>query len=134
MKTLSLRMSVTLPAGPEMVFTALSKAWSIARWSGQKGSVSSVPGGRFEMFDRWVRGKVLEFKRGKVLAYSWLSGDWPEGAPESIVRYTFAPVKGGTRVNLVHTGFPNDEQRKSPRSGWKEFVFKPLNEYLAQTH
>ncbi len=134
MRTLSLRISVTLPAGPETVFAALTKASSIARWRGQKGSVSSAPGGRVEMFDRWVRGKVLEYKQGKVLAYSWLPGDWLEGAPESIVRYTFVPVKGGTRVTLVHTGFPNAEQRKSHRSGWKEFVFKPLKEYLTQSH
>ena len=134
MRTLPLRISVTLPADPETVFSALTKASSIARWSGQKGSVSSVPGGRFEMFDRWVSGKVLEIKPGKVLAYSWLPGDWPEGAPESIVRIALARVKGGTRVTLVHTGFPNAEQQKSHKSGWKEFVFKPLKEYLAQSH
>jgi uncharacterized protein YndB with AHSA1/START domain len=126
-----IKLSVLLPASPAKVFAALTDGRAISKWSGQKGKVQARVGGRFEMFDGWVKGKVVDFKRGKSLAYTWLPGDWPDGAPESVVRYTLSPAKGGTKMGLLHSNFPNEAQRKSHSSGWIEFFFEPLKEYLS---
>jgi uncharacterized protein YndB with AHSA1/START domain len=131
MKSSSFKLTVTIKAKPKDVFAALTDSKQIAKWSGQKGKVAPKVGGKFGMFDGWVKGTVVEFKPGKSLAYSWLPGDWPEGAEESIVRYSFSPVKSGTEVVLEHSNFPNESQKKSHKSGWKDFVFDPIKAHFS---
>jgi uncharacterized protein YndB with AHSA1/START domain len=131
MKTLSFKLAVTIAAKPGEVFAALTDSKLIARWCGQKGSVSSKVGGKFQMFDGWVSGRVLEFKPGKSLIYTWHPGDWPEFEEESVVKYTFSTSGKGTKIVLEHANFPNETEKKNTRSGWKEFVFDPLKKHFS---
>jgi uncharacterized protein YndB with AHSA1/START domain len=131
MKSSSFKLSFSVAAKPEEVFTALTDAKLIAQWSGQKGKVASKVGGKFEMFDGWVRGRVLEFIPSRSLSYTWLPGDWPEEAEESVVKYRLTSAKKGTKVVLEHSNFPNEAQKKSHKSGWKEFVFDPLKDHFS---
>jgi uncharacterized protein YndB with AHSA1/START domain len=131
MKLSSFKLTVSIAAKPKDVFAALTEAKQIAQWSGQKGKVSPKAGGKFEMFDGWVKGKVLEFKPGKSLVYTWLPGDWPAYAEESVVKFTFALSGKGTKIILEHSNFPNATEKKNHRSGWKEFVFDPLKRYFS---
>jgi len=131
MKTSSIKLTVTIPAKPDEVFAALTDSKLIARWCGQKGTVSSKVGGKFEMFDGWVKGKVLESKPGKTLSYTWLPGDWQESDEESVVKYTFAPSGKGTKIVLEHSHFPNETEKKNHKSGWKEFVLDPLKSHFS---
>jgi uncharacterized protein YndB with AHSA1/START domain len=130
MKTPSIEMHVTLKETPAAVFAALTESRIISKWSGQKGSVAPKVGGKFEMFDGWVSGKVLAFKPGVKLAYTWLPTDWPEHTEASTVKYEFETARGGTRITLTHTGFPNAQQMKEHEAGWTENVFDPLKEYF----
>jgi uncharacterized protein YndB with AHSA1/START domain len=132
MRTLRLRLAATIAAKPDVVFAALTDAKAIGLWSGQKGKVATKVGGAFEMFDGWVKGRVLEFKPGKTLSYTWHTEDWTADTQDSIVRYTFTPVKAGTKIILEHTRFPNEDEMKSHKSGWKENVFDPLKEHFSR--
>ncbi len=127
----SLSMTVTLNAKPDEVFQALTNGKAIQQWSGQSGKVEAKVGGRFEMFDGWVKGLVLAHNKGKILAYTWLPEDWSEGAKASIVRFSFSRAKSGTKVVLKHSGFPDEQQKREHRDGWTEHVFNPLKEYFA---
>ena len=120
-----------IPAKPAEVFAALTDSKQIATWCGQKGSVSTKVGGKFEMFDGWVKGKVLESKPGKSLTHTWNPSDWPVVEQESLVKYTFTPSGKGTKVVLEHSNFPNEKEKNNTRSGWKEFVFDPLRSYFS---
>jgi uncharacterized protein YndB with AHSA1/START domain len=131
MKSSSFKISFSLAARPAEVFSALTDARQIAKWSGQKGKVTGKVGGKFEMFEGWVTGKVLVFKPGKSLSYTWVPGDWPKGSPESKVKYNLSASKSGTKVVLEHSGFPNAEQKKDHKSGWKEFVIDPLKNHFS---
>ena len=131
MKALRVKLAVTIAATPDEVFAALTDAKSIAQWSGQKGKVASKIGGAFELFDGWVKGKVLEFKPGKSLIYTWLPGDWPEFQEESVVKYTFTATGKGTKIVLQHSNFPNETEKKNHKKGWKEFVFDPLKRHFS---
>jgi len=130
MKTSSFRLTVTIGGKPAEVFAALTDPKLIARWCGQKGTVASKKGGRFEMFDGWVKGKVLEFKPGKSLSYTWLPTDWPEFHELSVVKYTFTSSAKGTKVVLERSNFPTETEKRNTKSGWKEFVFDPLKSYF----
>jgi uncharacterized protein YndB with AHSA1/START domain len=131
MRTLSFKLTVTIGAKPKDVFAALTDAKLISTWCGQKGSVSPKVGRKFQMFDGWVSGKVLEFKPGKSLIYTWLPSDWPVFEEESVVKYTFSASGKGTKIVLEHANFPNETEKKNTRSGWKEFVFDPLRKYFS---
>lgn len=130
MKSSSFKLQIELPAPPTKVFDALTNARLISQWCGQQGKVDPKVGGKFEMFDGWVTGKVVEFKPWKALAYTWLPGDWPDGAEPSVVKYTFAATKKGTKLSLEHSHFPNETEKKNHKSGWTEYVFNPLKEFF----
>jgi len=123
-------MSVTVNAKPSEVFQALTDSRTIQQWSGQRGKVEAKIGGRFEMFDGWVKGKVLAYRKGKVLSYTWLPDDWDKETDPSIVRYVFHSATAGTRIVLKHSGFPDAQARKEYCEGWTEHVFKPLKEFF----
>jgi uncharacterized protein YndB with AHSA1/START domain len=131
MKALRLKIATTVAAKPDAVFAALTDAKIIGLWSGQKGRVASKIGGPFDMFDGWVKGKVLEFKPGKSLAYTWHTEDWTADTEPSVVRYTFVPVNEGTKIVLEHSNFPNEGEMKNHKSGWKENVFDPLKNHFS---
>lgn len=126
-----IKIVMTIPAPPRKVFAALTEAKTIRLWSEQGGKIQPKVGGKFEMFDGWVKGTVLEYKPGKALAYTWHPGDW-DGTVKSTVRYTFTATKSGTKVTLTHSGFPNEHERKNHYYGWYEFVFEPLKSYFRQ--
>ena len=81
------------------------------------------------MFDGWVKGEVLKTSADE-LAYTWIAGDWPEGTQPSEVHYTLKSDEGGTKVILKQTGFPNEKERDSHKSGWTDFFFDPLEDFI----
>ncbi|MEK7631662.1 MAG: SRPBCC domain-containing protein [Patescibacteria group bacterium] len=131
MKKYSFTLIRTFNASPKDVFDALTNSKALAEWSGE-GSVSKKVGGLFTMFDGWVEGKVLTYKPGKELAYTWKTSEWPEAWATSEVRYAFTAVKNTTKITLIHSNLPNAKEAKDHKTGWVEHVFEPLEKYLAK--
>lgn len=129
-KSRPISMKVTVNAKPAEVFKALTDSRSIFRWSGQRAKVERTIGGAFEMFDGWVKGKVLAYQAGKVLSYTWHPIDWSKETEPSIVKYKFSASGNSTKVLLTHTGLPDETSRKEHQGGWKEHVFDPLKQFF----
>ncbi len=123
-------MSVSIKAKPSEVFHALTDSKTILKWSGQRGKAEAKIGGKFELFDGWVKGKVLAFQKAKKLSYTWHPEDWDETAEASIVRYTFSATKDGTKIVLKHSGFPDEQAKKEHQGGWTKHVFAPLKGFF----
>lgn len=123
-------MSVTINAGRDDVFMALTDSDLIKKWSGEEAIVGRTVGGEFAMFNRWVTGRILDFKPPRLVSFSWLVSEWPEGSSESHVTIVLEEQEKGTVVTLTHRGFPNAEEAESHRTGWMEQVFDPLKKYL----
>ena len=130
--TYRLSLSRTISADPARVFRALTSSREIRRWSGQPGSVQAKIGGKFSFFGGWVTGTVLAYQAPRVLSYTWLTSEWPDGALPSIVTFRLARAKGGTRVTLVHKGLPNARERKEHKGGWDEFFFDLLEKMMKE--
>ena len=130
MKPLAIKASVVLKAKPDEIFEVLTNSKKILEWSGQKGVVQQAIGGKFEMFDGWVKGTVLGFERGKLLVVTWKPEEWDKNSTSSIVTYRFTEMKDGTKISITHTGFPNSKEAQSHKEGWPQFVFEPLKTYL----
>jgi activator of HSP90 ATPase len=133
MKAQSFTISASFPCSSEAVFTALTNARQISAWSGQGGKVQPTIGGTLELFDGWVKGKVLAYESGKRLSFTWRPSEWAKDQQASIVTCLFKSTKTGTKLTLKHSGFPNDSELQSHKAGWKEFVFEPLKMYLVST-
>ena len=124
-----LNLEFILSGKPQRVMQLLTDDVLIRKWSGDDAILENKVGGRFEMFDGWVKGEVLK-TTGDELAYTWTAGDWPEGTKASEVHYTLKSDEGGTKVILKHTGFPNEKERDSHKSGWTDFFFDPLEDFI----
>lgn len=134
MKIKSFTISASFPCSSEVVFTAFSNARKIAVWSGQRGKVQPTIGGTMELFDGWVKGIVLAYESGKRLSFTWKPAEWADEYQSSIVTCTFKPTKTGSTFTVKHSGFPNNSELKSHKTGWTEFVFDPLKMYLTLKH
>jgi activator of HSP90 ATPase len=126
----SFSLSASFPCSAEEVFTAFTQTRRIIMWSGQSGKIQSIIGGRFELFDGWVKGIVLAYEPGKRLSFTWKPAEWNKEAQTSLVKIRFTSTRIGSNLVLRHSGFPNISELQSHREGWQEFVFNPLKVYL----
>jgi uncharacterized protein YndB with AHSA1/START domain len=126
----NISFSTFLFAPPDEVMELLTNPEFIEEWSGAKAVFEKRTGGKFEMFDGWAKGEILELGETE-LSYSWLTGDWEEGTAASIVKYKLEPVEHGTEVYVEHTGLPSEEEAEAHKKGWKTYFFDPIGEYLS---
>jgi uncharacterized protein YndB with AHSA1/START domain len=127
--TYDLLLEFILSGKPKRVMQLLTDARLIRKWSGSEAIVENEVGGRFEMFDGWVTGTVLKVGENE-LAYTWSTTDWAEGTTPSEVHYLLKPDEAGTKVVLKHTGLPNEDEMKSHKSGWTDYFFDPLEDFI----
>ena len=124
-----LALEFILSGKPARVMELLTDPVLIRKWSGGAAILENKVGGRFEMFDGWVKGTVL--KTGKnELAYTWKTSEWLEETKPTEVHYLLKEDEAGTKVILHHTGFPDEEEMKSHKSGWTDFFFDPMEDFI----
>jgi len=111
------------------VMELLTDPTLIRKWSGGEAILENKVGGRFEMFDGWVIGKVLKASENE-LAYTWKTSDWPEDTAPTEVHYLLKEDEAGTKVILHHAGFMDEEEMKSHKSGWTDFFFDPMEDFI----
>ncbi len=124
-----LELELFLSGKPVRVMQLLTDPVLIRKWSGEDGIAEAKEGGKFEMFDGWVTGKVLKATDNELVV-TWLPADWEEGAAPSQVSFWLKPYASGTQLKLRHTGFPNEKERDSHKSGWSDFYFDPMEDFM----
>ena len=130
-KTFAISTSYILYAPPAKVFEALTQEGIIGQWCDGGGKVDGKVDGEVELFGDWVKGKVVVFdSRGKKLAYTWKPSEWPAKTAPSLVEYTLKPHPAGTELIVEHSGFPSQTEADKHLSGWTDYVFEPLNDFL----
>ncbi|PQJ10430.1 hypothetical protein CJD36_010655 [Flavipsychrobacter stenotrophus] len=122
-------LEIFLSGKPARTMQLLTDPELIRKWSGEEGIAEPKEGGKFEMFDGWVTGKVLKAEE-KELVVTWLPGDWEAGTPPSEVHFLLKPYGAGTLVKLKHTGFPSEKESDSHKSGWSDFYFDPMEDFM----
>jgi uncharacterized protein YndB with AHSA1/START domain len=127
-----LSLEFILSGKPERIMQLLTDPILIRKWSGEDAVLEDKVGGRFEMFDGWVKGEVLKINSNE-LAYTWKPGDWAEETKASEVHYLLLENEAGTKVMIKHTGFPDEKEMERNRIEWTDFVFDPLEDYVMVT-
>ena len=95
-----------IPASPEEVYLAMTKAQSIKLWTGAEVEFTEEPGTEFSFWDGDIVGKNLEFEYGKKIVQQWYFGE--EGEP-SIVTIKLHEDKRGTSLEFVQTNIPDED-------------------------
>lgn len=116
--------SIEIEATPAEVFDYLVTDAGMTAWMGQHASLDPRPGGGFavDIAGYAIRGQHVEVDRPRRVVVSWgVSGspDLPPGA--SRVEFTLTPTDGGTRVDLTHSGLP-DDHLDGHADGWTHFL------------
>jgi activator of HSP90 ATPase len=95
-----------IPAPPEEVYLALTKAQSIQLWTGAEVEFTEEPGTEFSFLDGDIVGKNIEFNYGKKIVQEWYFGE--ENEP-SIVTIKLHQDKKGTSLEFVQTNIPEGD-------------------------
>ncbi|PSL00435.1 uncharacterized protein YndB with AHSA1/START domain [Haloactinopolyspora alba] len=116
--------SIEIDAAPEAVFDHLVTDAGMTAWMGQHAELDARPDGGFavDIAGYAIRGRYLEVDRPHRVVVTWGvagSPDLPPGA--SRVAFTLTPTTHGTRVELTHSGLP-DDQLDGHADGWQHFL------------
>ena len=119
------RHALRLEASPERVFTALVEPSEIKKWNSfaKEASVDRRVGGRYSF--GWVSeekgtdgpNEIVEYEDNKKITYTW------HGKQRTLVSWTVEPLsQGGTRLELVHSGFADPQVMLEYDLGWAAFL------------
>ncbi|MFN8246275.1 MAG: SRPBCC domain-containing protein [Ferruginibacter sp.] len=116
-----------IPAEPEEVYQALTRAATIRLWSGAPAVMEAVEGTEFSLWDDSITGRNLSFEPGRIIVQEWYFGEQPE---PSIVTIILHPGKKGTSAELRHTNIP-DKAFDNIVEGWNEYYFGALIDFYS---
>lgn len=117
--------SIEIEAPPEIVFDHLVTSEGIVAWMGQHAEVDPTPGGIFavDIGGNPIRGAYLEVDRPRRVVVSWgVAGNEVLPAGSSRVEFRLTPIPTGTRLDLTHTGLPNEQERINHAEGWTNLL------------
>lgn len=120
-------------ATPEQVFRALTDPEELMKWWGAKGTLTGAhvnlrPGGeyRFEFLSpqgdaAWVKGQYQVVDPSRRIVKTWFNSKFPD--LRNTVELNLAPIAGGTRLTLVHSGLAGrPEAFQDYEKGWPEVL------------
>lgn len=99
---------IYLPASPEEVYLALTKAQSIQLWTGGEVEFTEEANTEFSFWDGDITGKNIEFEFGKKIVQQWYFGEDNE---PSIVTIKLHEDKKGTSLEFVQTNIPEEDYK-----------------------
>src|SRR5690606_18561534 len=117
-----------LPAPPEEVYLALTKAQSIQLWTGAEVEFTDEVDTEFSLWEGDIVGKNLELDYGKKIVQQWYFGE--ENEP-SIVTIKLHPDKKGTSLEYVQTNIPEEDYEEFTQ-GLIENYFGGLQDFFEE--
>jgi len=130
-KTKVIRQKVTIPATPAEVYDAFMDPRKHGAFTGGKATCDPKVGGKISAWDGYITGKNLKLVKGKHIVQEWITSDWAEGYPPSILDLTFTKKGSGTELKMVHSDVPAS-MAASFADGWKEHYWNLLQNYFLE--
>jgi activator of HSP90 ATPase len=129
MRLVVIRQSVTIDAPPDEVYEAYVCPKKHAEVTGSPASGSPRVGGRFKAWDGYISGKYLKLQRGRLIVHEWVTTEWPEGCPPSLVELKLEPAGEGTKLTMIHRGVP-EQQADGYAQGWRDYYWGPMKQHF----
>lgn len=141
--TRTLEVELEIDAPVEQVWSALTEAEELMRWFPFQAEVDPGEGGQIRMSWDGAFASALDvevWEAGRRLRTTWPAHSETPGEPPAptVVDYRIEPREGGgTRLRLVHSGFPAaddwDEVFDGHLRGWS-YELRCLRHYLEHHH
>ena len=121
----AIERTLELDVAPDRVWKALTDDKQIASWFGDSATLDATQGAEgwfgWEGFGR-AAVRIEAFEPPTRLVWRWArEADLPlDKARSTVVEWTLTPRSdGGTRLELVESGFDREEDREDNIGGWK---------------
>ena len=120
---------IIIPATSKEVYDAFIDPKKHSKFTGSKATGKPNVGSNFSAWDGYITGKYLELEEGKKIIQNWITTDWPQDFPPSILELTFRDLGNKTEIKMVHSDIPVIQEAEL-RQGWIDFYWKPLKDYF----
>lgn len=114
-------------ASPEEVWAALTDPTLQAKWTGQRAQYDARVGGRYQLFDDYVTGEIVEAEAPNKLSQTWKPNDWT--IDNSMVSFVLKKVPEGTQVELLHENV-QPEDFEGTNEGWNQYYLGAIKTML----
>ncbi len=128
-ETVTIEQTELIRARPNDVYEAFTDPKKHSEFTESEASGEPKEGSEFTAWDGYISGKYLKLEKGKRIVAQWVTTEWPQGYPPSMLELTFSAKGDGTEVRLRHSDVPKS-QAEDYRKGWIDFYWKPLKEYF----
>lgn len=122
----NLRQTYHIKAPVELVWQVLTEPKHIKGWGAGPAKMQAKVNTKFTLWGGDIYGKNIRVKKPALLQQDWFAGEWSKA---SFVSIQLTKERAGTKVTLVHRNIP-DKSAPGIRSGWKDYYFGPLTEYV----
>lgn len=142
---LALHLQATLACGPAEAFRLFTTGPGLERWLAPRAEVEAKVGGRYELHwnpadpsDNHTRGcTITALAPDELVAFDWRGPSalaaGMNNDPLTHVVVSFVPLAAGTRVHLVHSGWPSSAEGQAARA-WFEQAWTMAFAALVQLH
>jgi uncharacterized protein YndB with AHSA1/START domain len=119
---------IKLPATPEEVYLALTRATSLQLWTGATVEFEEMAETEFSLWDGDIVGKNLDFDYGKKIVQQWYFGEDNE---PSLVTIKLHEDKEGTSMEFAQTNIPA-EDFEDFTEGLESHYFEGLRDFFEE--
>ena len=127
--TTSLSQKIIISASPKEVFNAILNPKIHSEFTESKVTGKATIGGKFTAWDGYITGKNIEIEKNKRILQEWVTMDWPDNYPPSLLEFTLKMVDGKTELTMIHSNIPT-EQKEEMKQGWIDYYWEPLKSYF----
>jgi uncharacterized protein YndB with AHSA1/START domain len=118
---------ILIDASPETIFPFLTETEKLLQWEGTEAELDPRPGGVFRVLVAGAYMGLGEFvevvpNEKVIFTFGWDMPDNPVPPGSSRVEMTLHPEGNKTRLRLVHSGLPDDEQVANHTTGWDHYM------------
>jgi uncharacterized protein YndB with AHSA1/START domain len=122
---------LTISAPIDWVWAALTDATTMSIWMQDNNiKVDLREGGNYAYFGGETSGQFTHIVPSTILEYTWRQNGWQKSWEDSLVRWELHPEGTSTHIHLIHSRFPNDNERDSHDEGWDMYWLDPMQDWL----
>ena len=125
----SIKLTKTFAVKPRVIYSAWLNSKEHSKMTGGQAKINSKINSSFTAWDGYIKGKTTELKPDEKIVQQWRTTEFPDDAPDSVIEIELKETSGGTELTMVHKNIP-EGQGENYKTGWKDYYFKPMEEYF----